>query len=64
MATLDLLHLKHTAEPTVDVVAKLAGRVLSVSVVHGNLLKLFRCVELPEVTTAEIMTILFKAGKK
>jgi type IV pilus assembly protein PilM len=42
----------------VAVVAKLAGHVLSVMVLAGDALKLFRCVTLEEVTEDEILAVL------
>src|SRR5262249_50831462 len=42
----------------VGVVAKLAGRVLTVIVLDGEILKLFRCVTLEEVSEPEIRAIL------
>jgi type IV pilus assembly protein PilM len=42
----------------VAVVAKLAGHVLSVMVLAGDVLKLFRCVTLEEVTEDEILAVL------
>lgn len=41
-----------------SVFAKLAGRVLTVSVVEAGAVKLVRCVELPEVSQPEIFGIL------
>ena len=40
------------------VIAKLAGRVLTVMVVREGVLKLLRCVELEEATEAEVLSIL------
>ncbi|MBL8231047.1 MAG: hypothetical protein JNL98_21325 [Bryobacterales bacterium] len=41
------------------VTAKLSGRVLSVAVTENNALRVFRCVELDEVSTDELTGILF-----
>ncbi len=42
----------------VSVLAKLAGHALSVMVLAGSALKLFRCVALDEVTSEEILAVL------
>jgi hypothetical protein len=42
----------------VSVVARLSGRAITVAVMNGPLLKLVRCVELPEVTNEEILGML------
>jgi type IV pilus assembly protein PilM len=42
----------------VAVVAKLAGRVLTVMALAGNVLKLFRCVTLEEAVESEILAVL------
>lgn len=41
------------------VTAKLSGKVLSVAVTEGNLLRMFRCVELDYINTEELTGILF-----
>jgi type IV pilus assembly protein PilM len=41
------------------VIAKLAGRVLSVSVVHDGAIRLFRCLELDHGETEELVEVLF-----
>lgn len=41
-----------------QVLAKLGGRVLTVSVMDGEAVKLVRCVELPEVNQSEVFAIL------
>jgi hypothetical protein len=38
--------------------AKLAGRVLTVTVIEAGTVRMVRCVELPEVTQPEVFTIL------
>jgi type IV pilus assembly protein PilM len=58
VSTLSALSLVPAAPPALYVVAKLAGRVLTVSVVEAGALKLVRCVELPDITPAEIFAIL------
>jgi type IV pilus assembly protein PilM len=40
------------------VTAKLDGRAMSVAVLNGDAMRLVRCVELPEVTMDEIMSVL------
>jgi type IV pilus assembly protein PilM len=42
----------------VNVIAKLSEKALTVMVVRGDILKLFRCVALEEVTEAEILAVL------
>jgi type IV pilus assembly protein PilM len=42
----------------ISVVARLSGRAITVAVMNGPLLKLVRCVELPEVTDEEILGML------
>jgi type IV pilus assembly protein PilM len=42
----------------ITMLAKLAGQTLSVMVLRGSTLKLARCVELPEATSAEILSVL------
>jgi type IV pilus assembly protein PilM len=46
-------------EATPMVIAKLAGRVLSVSVLHEGAIRLFRCLELDRGDTAELVEVLF-----
>jgi type IV pilus assembly protein PilM len=41
------------------VLARLSGRVLTVTVSDGPVLRLVRCIELPEVSSAEITNVLF-----
>ncbi len=43
----------------IRVLAKLGGQVLTGAVVSGDKLKLLRCIELPEVSTEEVMNILY-----
>ncbi|MBI4902771.1 MAG: hypothetical protein HY820_04000 [Acidobacteria bacterium] len=42
-----------------DVTAKLSGKVLSIAVTEGDLLRMYRCVELASVTGEEISSVLF-----
>ena len=42
----------------VTMLAKIAGRSMSVSVLKGGVLRLFRCVELPEITRSEVLSVL------
>ena len=53
VAALDLIR-----EQGVIVAARLSGRQLSLSVIDAGHLKLVRCVELPEVTAAEVESVL------
>ncbi len=46
------------SSPAITMLAKLTGRSMSVSVMEGGVLRLFRCVELPEVTREEILGVL------
>jgi type IV pilus assembly protein PilM len=55
LAGLDLLRNR----AGVNVLVKLTGRVLTVSVLQGRVLKLIRCVELPEAVEPEIMAVLY-----
>jgi type IV pilus assembly protein PilM len=49
----------HMVKPEgITMLAKLAGLTLSVMVLRGSTLKLARCVELPEATSAEILSVL------
>jgi type IV pilus assembly protein PilM len=41
------------------VLARLSGRVLTVTVSEGPVLRLVRCIELPEVSSTEITNVLF-----
>jgi type IV pilus assembly protein PilM len=42
----------------ISVLARLNGKTLTVAVMNGASLKLVRCVELPEVTTDEVLAVL------
>ena len=53
IAALDLI-----STPGVAVAARLSGRALTVSVVENGRIKLVRCVELPDVTRAEMEGVL------
>jgi type IV pilus assembly protein PilM len=50
----------HPAGPSngISVIAKLGGNVLTVMVLRGETLKLFRCVALGQVTEEEVMAVL------
>jgi type IV pilus assembly protein PilM len=43
----------------ISLMAKLSGRVLTLSVFRAGILKLVRCIELPQVTEEEIMGAIF-----
>jgi type IV pilus assembly protein PilM len=43
----------------ISLLAKLSGKVLTVAVVKSGMLKLVRCVELADLSTEEIMAVLF-----
>ena len=51
------LHLFQS--PLLSVIAKLAGRVLTVMVVQNGILKLFRCVEMESAGEEEIQMVLY-----
>lgn len=55
-STLAALNLYHGEG--VAVLAKLSGRVLSVAVVSGNSIRLFRCVTMEEASAEEILGVL------
>jgi type IV pilus assembly protein PilM len=44
--------------PDVSILARLCGKTLTVAVMNGPNIKLVRCVEVPETTTDEILTML------
>ena len=46
------------ARRAVNVIAKLSGKTLTVMVLRGETLKLFRCVALEEVTEEQILAVL------
>ncbi len=54
---LSALRLFHS--PLLSVIAKLAGRVLTVMVVQNGILKLFRCVEMESADEEEIQMVLY-----
>ncbi len=54
LAAMDLVHV-----PGVAVAVKLSGRVLTISIIDGKILKLVRCVELGDVSAEEMMSVLF-----
>jgi type IV pilus assembly protein PilM len=55
-STLAALNLYHGEG--VAVLAKLSGRVLSVAVLSGNSVRLFRCVTMEEASTEEVLAVL------
>jgi len=55
-STLAALNLYHGEG--VAVLAKLSGRVMSVAVLSGNSIRLFRCVTLEEASAAEVLGVL------
>lgn len=59
-SSLATLHLYRETErgDSIAVIAKLSGHVLTVMVVHGGTLKLFRCVLLEQVNDEEIVFVL------
>jgi type IV pilus assembly protein PilM len=58
--TTSALAALHMVKPEgITMLAKLAGLTLSVMVLRGSTLKLARCVELPEATSAEILSVLY-----
>jgi type IV pilus assembly protein PilM len=57
LSALTALNLVHS--PDLEVVAKLSGRAISVSVTENNVLRMFRCVEMDAVTPADVTTVLF-----
>jgi type IV pilus assembly protein PilM len=57
--TTSALAALHMVKPEgITMLVKLAGQTLSVMVLRGSTLKLARCVELPEATSAEILSVL------
>ena len=56
-STLAALHLYHG--DGIAVFAKLCGRVLTVTVISGEAIKLFRCVTLEEASPEEILSVLY-----
>ena len=59
-SALAALHLcpPATRAGAVNVIAKLSGKTLTVMVLRGQILKLFRCVALEEVTEEQILAVL------
>jgi len=59
-SALAALHLcpPATRNDAVNVIAKLSGKTLTVMVLRGQTLKLFRCVALEEVTEEQILAVL------
>jgi type IV pilus assembly protein PilM len=56
-SSLAILNL-YAPEPGVAVIAKLCGKVLTIMVLNGAVLKLFRCVALEETTEQEVLAVL------
>lgn len=54
-----LAALNMVQSPDLEVVAKLSGKALSVSVTENNVLRMFRCVEMDAVTPTDVTTVLF-----
>jgi type IV pilus assembly protein PilM len=59
VTTSALAALELVNETGLSLSARLSGRVISVCVNSGNVLRLMRTVELPEVSAAEVMSILY-----
>jgi type IV pilus assembly protein PilM len=59
LATLGMMPRPDDARHGIRLLAKLTGRVLTVSVLEGAALKVIRCVELAEVSSPEINSILY-----
>jgi type IV pilus assembly protein PilM len=59
LAALGMLPEPEDARRGVRLMAKLCGRVLSVAVLEGTVLKVLRCVELSEVSDREVFSILY-----
>lgn len=59
VTTSSLASLELVKPDGVRVVVKLTGRVLTVSVLDGKLLKLVRCVQLPSVTVKDTLDVLY-----
>ncbi len=60
LVTLSMLTALNVLESnSLDVVAKISGRTLTVVVTENHALRMFRCVELEEVDAATMMNILF-----
>jgi type IV pilus assembly protein PilM len=59
LATLCMLAPPEDSRHGIRLMAKLSGRVLTVSVLEGASLKVLRCVELSEVSASEIHGILY-----
>ncbi len=59
-SALAALHLcpPATRADAVNVIAKLSGKTLTVMVLRGEILKLFRCVALEEVTEEQVLAVL------
>jgi type IV pilus assembly protein PilM len=59
MVTTSLITMSElNAQSDISVLARLNGKALTVAVMSGASLKLVRCVELPEVTSDEILAVL------
>ncbi|MDX2154272.1 MAG: hypothetical protein SFV54_26260 [Bryobacteraceae bacterium] len=58
VSTLEALNLVPASGAVPVVFAKLTGRVLTVTALHHNIVRMVRCVELPDVSPNEIFSIL------
>lgn len=58
LAALSLPSDPEYAQVSPSMMAKLSGRALSLSLFEGSSLRMFRCVELPEVTETELEDVL------
>jgi len=59
VTTSTLAALKLVQPCGISVVAKLSGRILTISVLQQSVLKLIRCVELSDISLAEILSYLY-----
>lgn len=57
ISALTMLQMHQSA--SLEVVAKLCGKAMSIAVTEGNNLRMFRCVELETVTPEEVAAVLF-----
>lgn len=54
-----LTMLQMQQSPSLEVIAKLSGKAMSIAVTEGNNLRMFRCVELETVSPEEVAAVLF-----
>ena len=59
LVTISTIAALNLAPQSSFVLARLSGRVLTVTVSEGPVLRLVRCIELPEVSSVEITNVLF-----